>query len=132
MLRAIEQTLSNLRDLRTDSAFDTLLKVMKLLRNLTWTTWNCHGLVVLVFTCPSNRTCCFVRCNNNIRSFSANILPCTRCSDSGTQERFTDNAHGDLKIYRAMEDWLLSGVFEAGVQELLCPYNEIDWSNFVL
>jgi hypothetical protein len=31
-----------------------------------------------------------------------------------------------------MEDLLLSGVVDAGAQELLCPYNEIDWSNFAL
>ena len=48
MLQAIEQTLSDLRDLRTDSAFDALLnKAMKLIEELELDhTSNCHGLVV--------------------------------------------------------------------------------------
>ena len=47
MQQAIEQTLRDLRDIRTGSAFDTLLnKVMKRVEELELITLNCHGLVV--------------------------------------------------------------------------------------
>ena len=47
------------------------------------------------------------------------------------EERFRDSK--DLNFYWAMEDlMLLSGVVDAGSHELLCPSNEIDWSDIAL
>ena len=94
MLRAIEQTLRDLRDIRTESAFDALLKkAMKRIEELELnynelprarrsparltgqivlyaaTTISCSLPsvdMVEEFTCPSNRTGRFIRSNNNI------------------------------------------------------------------
>ena len=129
MLQAIEQTLSDLRDLRTDSAFDALLnKAMKLIEELELD----HIELPRARRPPARLT-------GHAVSYAATTISdlfrpiyfhALDVAIQELQERFTDN--GDLKIYRAMEDLLLSGVVDAGAQELLCPYNEIDWSNFAL
>ena len=129
MLQAIQQTLSDLHNIRTDSAFASLLD-----KAMQQSEERRLGEIELprARRPPSRLTghadaYISSSISDYYRPMYFNVID---VAINELEGRFSNN--GDLQTYRSMEDLLLQGAVNEDARRLLLPYKEIDWADFAV